>query len=385
MRTLCRATLLGLAVAGLLVQAALADPTPLDTSHAGGASTPAPAARVDSVKPEPTDRSQSGLALGDRMTVDVANLQNWKDHAKCDQAVLYLDGLPIEGLRPQCNQAKGTLAFHLVRGDATTAAGWCAALGCSSATKRDVSVTVGIKGSDPLDADADVPKVTFRIYSPTWPACLPAAALLLFILITFRGGLLRDSVPDVKQVKDRPYSLSRCQMAGWLVLIVGTFCLVWISTGEIPAISQQLLAMLGIAMGTTVGGAAINSSQSDRRGSAVNALAAQANPARPFTVAATANGVTPIVVAPPPGTQPPAAVLVVPQHRNFLFDILAENGAISVSRLQYAVWTIVLWVLFAITVFRCFGVLDFDKTLLGLMGISSLAYGANKTTESAKT
>lgn len=33
---------------------------------------------------------------------------------------------------------------------------------------------------------------------------------------------------------------------------------------------------------------------------------------------------------------------------------------------------------------NCFGVLDIDKTLLGLAGISSLVYGTNKLTEGVK-
>ncbi|MEA2691079.1 MAG: hypothetical protein QOJ16_466 [Acidobacteriota bacterium] len=351
--------LLGMVLILLLAQAAGATTPPNPPAGAGGAAStagdpaappaPAPTAQVSKVTHWPKDvESGDAFKLGDRLTVTVENLSALvKDQMKCKtQLALYLNGLRLEGLQPVCDLANGTLTFPIERGDSTTAKIWSDVLGGSSGPAQ-VHVSVGLKDSDPVKSDKSA---SFQVYRPDWRGYIPALILLLLVLVLFRGGLLRDSVPDETNVKKRPYSLSRFQFAGWLVLLVGAYCLVWISTGEIPVLTQQLLALLGVTAGTVVGGSAINSAMTDKR----------------------------MAGAAAPGAQ------TTPQHRNFVFDILSEDGALSVARLQHAVWTLVLWVLFCISVYRVFGVLDFDKTLLGLMGISALAYGATKPAEGSK-
>jgi hypothetical protein len=381
------AILVGTVVTLLLAQAPAQAAEQSVPQHPGGAAAAgeAPktegnqAAWVKTVEPFPPGAGAGPFGLDDRLKVTVENLPTLiKSRSKCDQVALYLDGLRLEGQPPErCDPAKGSLVFHLVRGDAAAVRTWNAVLAGPPANERQVEVSVGAKGSDPIPSKA--PPQRFSVYRPALPGYIPAVVLLLLVLLASRRGLLQDPAPDVK-VADRPYSLSRCQFAGWLVLIVGAFCLVWISTGEIPAMTTQLLSLLGVTAGTAVAGHTINSAKNDRRSFAKTA---QATTPAPLNVNAPP-GVPVTVVAPPPPLPIRPADLVTPQHRDFFTDILSESGAPSVTRLQHAVWTLVLWVLFAVSVYSAFGLLDFDKTLLGLMGISSLTYGAAKTGEGTK-
>jgi hypothetical protein len=58
----------------------------------------------------------------------------------------------------------------------------------------------------------------------------------------------------------------------------------------------------------------------------------------------------------------------------FLIDLLTDGSGISLHRFQIFVWTIVLGVVFGVSVYRDLVMADFSPTLLGLMGISSGAY-----------
>lgn len=62
----------------------------------------------------------------------------------------------------------------------------------------------------------------------------------------------------------------------------------------------------------------------------------------------------------------------------FLEDILTEKDGVSVHRFQIFVWTIVLGIIFGISVAQDLVMPEFSATLLGLMGISSATFLAPK-------
>jgi hypothetical protein len=69
----------------------------------------------------------------------------------------------------------------------------------------------------------------------------------------------------------------------------------------------------------------------------------------------------------------------------FLIDLLAENGKVTLHRLQIIAWTTVLGIVFVSKVKRELAMPVFSDTLLGLMGLSSLTYVALKVPELKKT
>ena len=58
----------------------------------------------------------------------------------------------------------------------------------------------------------------------------------------------------------------------------------------------------------------------------------------------------------------------------FLEDILSDNMGISVPRFQIFVWTIILGIMFVVSVVNELSMPAFNGTLLALMGISSATY-----------
>jgi hypothetical protein len=133
------------------------------------------------------------------------------------------------------------------------------------------------------------------------------------------------------------YSLARVQMAFWLYLITAAFVFIWLVTGDYNGVlTPQSLTLLGIS-GTT-------------------ALMAISVDARDGGAGGGAGG------APTKTSQ------------GFLNDILNENGGVALHRLQIAVWTAILGVVFLVEIFHSFRLPTFDSNLLILMGISGVTY-----------
>jgi hypothetical protein len=62
------------------------------------------------------------------------------------------------------------------------------------------------------------------------------------------------------------------------------------------------------------------------------------------------------------------------QSEGFLKDILSDADGISLHRFQMAIWTIVLGIIFAASVYNSLAMPQFSGTLLALMGISGGTY-----------
>ena len=58
----------------------------------------------------------------------------------------------------------------------------------------------------------------------------------------------------------------------------------------------------------------------------------------------------------------------------FLQDILTDEDGVNIHRFQILVWTIVLGIIFAMSVVNDLVMPEFSATLLGLMGISSATF-----------
>lgn len=59
-------------------------------------------------------------------------------------------------------------------------------------------------------------------------------------------------------------SLARVQMTFWFFLVVAAFLYIWTVIGELPKIPASVLALIGIASGTALGSATIDSSKRAR-------------------------------------------------------------------------------------------------------------------------
>jgi hypothetical protein len=165
------------------------------------------------------------------------------------------------------------------------------------------------------------------------------AAVFALVRAAKTSAILRDG--DDKST----YSLARVQMAFWLYLITAAFVFIWLVTGDYNGVlTTQSLTLIGIS-GTT----------------ALMAISAE----------------KPAVAAVPaaPGVPAVPAVRAVPAaSEGFLNDILNENGGVALHRLQIAVWTLILGVVFFAEIYHSFRLPAFDTNLLILMGISGTTY-----------
>jgi hypothetical protein len=66
--------------------------------------------------------------------------------------------------------------------------------------------------------------------------------------------------------------------------------------------------------------------------------------------------------------------LATPLHTTWLEDLLSDANGLSFHRFQMFAWTIVLGVIFGISVYNDLLMPNFSANLLGLMGISAGTY-----------
>jgi hypothetical protein len=149
-----------------------------------------------------------------------------------------------------------------------------------------------------------------------------------------KTAMLRDVPTDnTTQVQARPYSLARCQMAFWLVVITVSFVVIVFITGDYNGIvTSQSLILLGIAGVTTGGAQVIDTQKASAR--AVNS----------------------------------------PVHTNIWEDLLTDDSGFTLHRVQILVWTLILGGVSLWSVYRSLTLPDFDENLLVMMGISSGLY-----------
>ena len=98
--------------------------------------------------------------------------------------------------------------------------------------------------------------------------------IAIFVVILFvkpLRGALKEALSDIgskPQSGAKPWSLARCQMAFWLVLVTVSFVSIWVTTGALDGVSESALALIGIGTGAALGSVAIDisgDSQSKRK------------------------------------------------------------------------------------------------------------------------
>lgn len=239
---------------------------------------------------------------------------------------------------------------------------------------------------------------TFTLVIIYWAWYAWAWMLLLIALLAIFGWLVvyRDILRDGP--KPHPYSLGRCQMAWWFFLIVISYVMIWLISGDQDTITPSLLALMGISAATALGAVAIESTNGSAALSqaATDRLALQAaqqnaqlavNAARAAATAAPGDPVTQKNLADAEAANAVVnaklivvnnrinGIATVPQTRGFFRDILSNSeGTVGLHRFQIAVWTIVLGIIFLVSVVTDLSMPEFSATLLAAMGISAGTY-----------
>ncbi len=360
-----------------------------------------------------TDSVRAGM--DNLIVLVVRDLKSLVQRSKClsadDRAVpncipqpieLYLDGREIKGLVPESGAPRpgdryGTLRFHLQR-SAESDETWADLLGAppldSRFWYRPTDVSVGLQGEYPVPSDVTAERFALIRIHPLWflaSVLFFGAVAILFFQYARRSDLLRDLGPN-PAVGLKPYSLGRCQMAWWFMLVVGSFLFIFLVTRSYNTITDTTLVLIGISAGTFLGAAAIDMSAITVNGGDRQRLQTQSDVLTAEIVDLTAR-----LSAPPPGTdlviltqtrvaksaelanvtKQLQAVMTAAQAKTsggLLVDLLSDAQGQSFHRFQIVVWTLVLTMLFVISVWRRLAMPDFTSTMLGLLGISAGTY-----------
>jgi len=362
--------------AGYPVLAQASSPTP----------TPVPPVVIKEILTQTLqDPPSTGLDLGfgDKIDAAVENLEaNLNDSAAVHpldpkKLVLFLDGHPVPGDYGQIvkfDPPKGmcstsdceVLEFTLTPEPEVLEIEKAAAAGGPDGKQETVEIGAGPEdGKEFATTSGD--SVVLQKYSSEpgfWLAVvLLVPSLAIYILLAIGTNLVRDitpvnpsdptstiappsPVPSLKllawcgslirsykqPLPRRPYSLARFQMAWWFAIVGSSYLFILFLTGQVHALTDQAIALMGISTGTTMGSALIDAGKD---GTGTN----------------------------------------TEDSRGFFQDVLTDNTGIVFHRFQALVWTMVMGGIFLWKVWHNLAMPDdFSGNELALMGISSATY-----------
>jgi len=377
-------------------------PSPQPASAAQTTSSPVP--KVIGI-----DKKRAGL--DDLITLRVENLPTLIQQSKClagvpncqkQEIIMFLNGRPLTGEYPEVIRPEGELVqFHLSREHGNDDL-WGDLLGDPEGFVKPVNVTVGLENGYPLEGAQTFEFIVIH-QTGFWLCLLLIAAILLSLFyLGHRTTLLRSSGAKRADNKLHAYNLGRVQLAFWFVLVVTSFLLIWLITGEYSTITSSALVLIGIGAGTALGATLVDNSKTasitdqiiayeaekavltNRINELKSALAVGTNVPTPTGASdlqaeldskqARLYVVTSMLAQLQTGSE-------VPPSQGFLRDIISDGGDISFHRMQIVIWTIVLGIIFVNSVYDRLAMPEFSGTLLALMGISSGTYLGFKGTE----
>jgi len=380
----------------------------------------APAATAQDLKVDRVMESQ--IAVNSTITVVIVGLDKWLQQPEHDWSkfVLYLDGNQFPDLKPAIvdgTDEKGTaqkaLRFDLLRTSQNRMA-WTAVFGRrreGEFSNRNVTVTLqhpSVRVLGETSANLRVVSLTYFF----WFIVFAVAFAVFFWFLCYKTDMIR--VPgaepagnDAKAKKKRkPYSLARTQMAFWFFAAIVSYGFIWIVTGYQINIPTSVLTLIGISVATGLSSAVVDSSkrtdqqntlkglQDTRKALEADAQQLQseikqlndslsssppmADTAKIQSDLILKNGLLTGKQTEMAQTDADIAKITAALQpiacKNFISDVLSDDDGVSFHRLQIFAWTMILILIFVVSVYDVLSMPDFDTTLLALMGISGGTY-----------
>jgi hypothetical protein len=352
------------------------------------------------------------VGLNETLWVQLANAVAPNATLDASRYVLFFNGQEVHGLPdPTYRKGEHSLGFELRRNEKNRDL-WTSLLGAPSFAHPSVDVEVSL-GEKPSDKTAAIPTITgangadllhLKVFGPlslSIATILIVAVVLLVVMSAQRSTTLRDSyLPQIEPSK-QTYSLARCQMAFWFVLIFCSFIFLYIATWDYNTISQQALVLMGISGATALAAVAVDANK-DSPADAVNrglrALGFNSYDDVGRMYADIATKTLELNLQPPLSPQRLAQLTLEINDLNnrlatyranirpfitqgFLKDVITDINGTAIHRLQVFCWTLILGGVFIIGVYRNLAMPEFGGTLLALMGISSAGYVGFKIPE----
>lgn len=386
-------------VTAVMAQETTDEPSPAPTPQASPTQAPTPAPT-----PKPKVVKVIGnVELDDVVEVNVENLGKWAETNDPDKLVPYIDGRAITGNYPEeLHLEHGRVIYHLEITPGNKKV-WTDLLGAPSGIRRDVALSVGLETGSAFDSvHHEGNPVVLKIISPVYGV---VALLIIFVTLALllwlvrKTNIIREPGPPPAPGKQRPYNLGRAQMAFWFFLIYASYISIWLITSALDTITASLLALMGISAGTALGEAMIDTGKDTAKTNQFQDLTAEKQ-ALEQNVVETQSQVDTITAASSTATDQlnldalnkqlldsrtrvgqidqQLRALSAQQSPNvssgFLRDILSDSSGYSFHRFQIFAWTIVLGVIFLVSVYNNLTMPEFSPTLLGLMGLSAGTY-----------
>jgi len=374
----------------------------------------------------PRDKQLVEAGLGSRICVVVEGLSAWVAGAEGKpndptKVQLVIDGRPLQGLAPRLASDQ-SLVFDLVyTSDAATRAEWNQIFRQKD-FRRTVGVTVRLKpDAGFLESTEKMELVVVPLGWLTLWAAVFIGLLVLFLILAIKSDVLRDAGPEPRpgpnpsQPPRKPFSLSRCQMAFWFFIILASYLLIGLITGNWESLTGQAAALMGISAATGVAARTVeatkrNTTQTEKSKNSADQATLQG---RATSLVQEMAGVTRQLQA---ATPPPAAkaeelrqtyaqkqaeqnsvlsqlheiagnlkraerTLTSPATEGPVLDLLSDTTGVALHRFQMAAWTLVLGIIFLAAAYRTLVMQEFSEALLLLMGISGGTYVAFKIPE----
>jgi hypothetical protein len=299
-------------------------------------------------------------SFGDEVTLAVEHPPNttFNDSTEPNPTdlVLFLDGKSLLGTSAtkdlsQTDEDTGVtttlLTYRIIRDltNQTARKNWKEVL-VAAQTGRRLSISTGLESGPAAASQAKIEFVALRTDRLIVWGISVIVGLFVFFLLAIKTGMLRDKRVSASgtalKATDRPYSLSRVQMAWWTVFTLYAYLYIWIMTGEyLEIIPLSIVGLMGISMVTLGSAVGIDSN--------------------------------------------PNKKVAKKGSYSFFKDIMTSKDGASLHRLQFLFWTLALTAVFVVTVWKTFAMPDFDATLLGLMGLASGTYVGLKIPEKDKS
>lgn len=252
------------------------------------------------------------------------------------------------GMHPlSCDPATGALSFKLSKdaataGSATVDAAWQAMLGDFWAgnggrgeRQLNYTLTQGQPGETALLGSGRLALLTWDTGAMLLGIALLLAVWVPLFLLSKLSGMVRDPGAATAHCP-RSYSLARVQMAWWFAIVIGAYIFLWAITREMPALSAQALALLGLSSATGLTAAGLDAGQQKGQ---------------------------------PCGSG------------RFFIDLLTDADGITIYRFQLLVSNVLFGLFFLISVLRNLCMPEFDSSVLTLLGISGATYNGFKIPE----
>lgn len=306
------------------------------------------------------------LGLRDTLTLNVdglSKLLSVRDKTG-QKMVLYLNGMELAKVYPEAvHLEKSEVRFPLERNQDNKNV-WTKLLsGSLSSWSRPVQASVGFENGYPIPSEYVLNLKSIR-----------KLGLIGFVTLIFFTGLVlwtfgRDTAALRIYGPKSSYSLAFVQMTFWFFLVVSSYFLIWIITGDHNTMNDSILILLGIGTGTALGARIIDGKNNKGTLLIQKALQTELLRLQQQNDPLTASRQTEIAQQ---LTAIDAKLSAVSE--GFMRDLLNDENGVSLHRLQIVVWTCVLGLVFIVRTYQDLAMPEFSGTLMALMGISSGTY-----------